>query len=131
MTMATKSAAAALRKALSAKLKAIGHPLTSGVNARPSVQLGDVTESDVIDKGDDVRELGFTIDVISDRDYMEAATIAEAIEDALIGCNTVTPEGWTVLEIYRELGSEIHAVEEGDLHTITRRTQYRANVSKQ
>lgn len=129
--MATKSAAAALRKALSAKLKAIGHPLTSGVNVRPSVQLGDVTESDVIDKGDDVRELGFTIDVISDRDYMEAATIAEAIEDALIGCYTVTPEGWTVLEIYRELGSEIHAVEEGDLHTITRRTQYRANVSKQ
>ena len=129
--MATKSATAAFRKALAAKLAAIGYPVTQGVNVRPCVRISDdMTESGAIDKGDDVREIGFTIDAVSDKDYGEAATIIEAIEDALIGCDTVTPTGWTVLEIYRELGTEIHAVEEGDLHTITRRTQFRANVSK-
>ena len=128
--MATKSAAEAFRKALAAKLKAMGYPITDGAKPRPCIRLFDVTEGNSIDKGDDVREIGFQIDAISERDYAEAATIIEAIEDALIGCDTVTPVGWTVLEIYRELGSEIHAVEEGDLHTITRRTQFRANVSR-
>lgn len=129
--MAAKSALAAFRKALTAKLVDIKVPVALGVNQRPCVLIADgMTESDVIDKGDDVREIGFVIDAVSDKSTSEAATMMEAIENALIGCETIAPVGWTVLEIYRELGTEIHAVEEGDLHTITRRTQFRANVSR-
>lgn len=128
--MATKTAAAAFRKALTAKLKAIGHPVSDGVNSWPRVQIEDVTESDSIDKGYDVRELGFVVEVASRTDYGLAAGVMEDIEDALIGCGTVSPVGWTVLEIYRELGNETHAVGEADQVEITRRTQFRANVSK-
>ena len=128
--MATKTAAAAFRKALTAKLKAIGHPVSDGVNSWPRVQIEDVTESDSIDKGYDVRELGFVVEVVSRTDYGLAAGIMDEIEDALIGVETVSPAGWTVLEIYRELGSETHTVGEADQLEISRRTQFRANVSR-
>lgn len=128
--MATKTAAAALRKALASKLREIGHPVSDNVNTWPRVEITDVTEGEVIDKGDDVREIGFIIEAISRASYGEAATIAEEIEDAIIGCGTVEPEGWTVVEVYRELGTEINEVGDADLLVIRRRTQYRANISR-
>ena len=128
--MATKTAAAAIRKALTSKLAALGYPVSSSVNDWPRVEITDVTESGAIDKGDDVREVGFIIEAISNRSYAEATRIIEAIEDALIGVETIAPSGWTVLEIYRELGSEINEVGDADLLIIRRRTQFRANVSK-
>lgn len=130
--MATKvqSAAAPFRKALTAKLAALGYPVSASVNDWPRVEITDVTESGPIDKGDDVREIGFIIEAISNRGYSEAATIAEAIEDALTGCGTLTVTGWQVLEIYRELGQEINEVGDADLLIIRRRTQYRANVAR-
>lgn len=128
--MATKTAAEAFRKALTAKLKAIGHPVSPSVNSYPRIQIEDVTESDSIDKGHDVRELGFVIEVVSRETYGEAAAVMNEIEDALIGCDTVTPTGWTVLEIYRELGNETHAVGDADVIEISRRTQFRANISR-
>ena len=128
--MATKTAAAAFRKALTAKLKAIGHPVSDGVNSWPRVQIEDVTESDAIDKGHDVREIGFVIEVVSRTNYGEAAAVMEQIEDALIGCDTLQPTGWQVLEIYRELGNETHTVGDADQVEISRRTQFRANVSR-
>lgn len=128
--MATKTAAAAIRKALTSKLAALGYPVSSSVNDWPRVEITDVTESGAIDKGDDVREVGFIIEAISNKSYGEATRIIEAIEDALIGVETIAPSGWTVLEIYRELGSEINEVGDADLLIIRRRTQFRANVSK-
>lgn len=128
--MATKTAAAAIRKALTSKLSALGYPVSSSVNDWPRVEITDVTESGAIDKGDDVREVGFIIEAISNKSYAEATRIIEAIEDALIGVETIAPSGWTVLEIYRELGSEINEVGDADLLIIRRRTQFRANVSK-
>ena len=128
--MATKTAAAAIRKALTSKLAALGYPVSSSVNAFPRIEITDVTESGAIDKGDDVREVGFIIEAISNKSYAEATRIIEAIEDALIGVETIAPSGWTVLEIYRELGSEINEVGDADLLIIRRRTQFRANVSK-
>ncbi len=128
--MATKTAASAIRKALTPKLSALGYPVSTSVNAFPRVEITDVTESDVIDKGDDVREVGFVIEAISNKSYTEATTIIEAIEDGIIGVETIAPSGWTVLEIYRELGSEINEVGDADLLIIRRRTQFRANVSK-
>lgn len=128
--MATKTAAAAIRKALTSKLAALGYPVSSSVNDWPRVEITDVTESGAIDKGDDVREVGFIIEAISNKSYAEATRIIEAIEDALIGVETIAPSGWTVLEIYRELGSEINEVGDADLLIIRRRTQFRANVSK-
>ena len=128
--MATKTAAAAIRKALTSKLSALGYPVSSSVNDWPRVEITDVTESGSIDKGDDVREVGFIIEAISNKSYGEATRIIEAIEDALIGVETIAPSGWTVLEIYRELGSEINEVGDADLLIIRRRTQFRANVSK-
>lgn len=128
--MATKTAAAAIRKALTSKLAALGYPVSSSVNDWPRVEITDVTESGAIDKGDDVREVGFIIEAISNKSYGEATRIIEAIEDGIIGVETITPSGWTVLEIYRELGSEINEVGDADLLIIRRRTQFRANVSK-
>lgn len=128
--MATKTAAAAIRKALTSKLAALGYPVSTSVNSFPRVEITDVTESGVIDKGDDVREVGFVIEAISNASYTEATRIIEAIEDGIIGVETITPSGWTVLEIYRELGSEINEVGDADLLIIRRRTQFRANVSK-
>ena len=128
--MATKTAAAAIRKALTSKLSALGYPVSSSVNSFPRIEITDVTESGAIDKGDDVREVGFIIEAISNASYAEATAIIETIEDALIGVETIAPSGWTVLEIYRELGSEINEVGDADLLIIRRRTQFRANVSK-
>ena len=128
--MATKTAAAAIRKALTAKLAALGYPVSASVNDWPRVEITDVTESGAIDKGDDVREVGFVVEAISNASYSEATRIIEAIEDAIIGVETLTPSGWTVLEIYRELGTEINEVGDADLLIIRRRTQFRANVAK-
>ena len=128
--MATKTAAAAIRKALTSKLAALGYPVSSSVNDWPRVEITDVTESGAIDKGDDVREVGFIIEAISNKSYGEATRIIEEIEDSIIGVETIAPSGWTVLEIYRELGSEINEVGDADLLIIRRRTQFRANVSK-
>lgn len=130
MAATKKSAAASFRKALTAKLAAIGHPVSSSVNDWPRVEITDVTESDVIDKGDDVREVGFIVEAISNMSYGEATAIIEDIEDALIGCETVEPSGWKVLEIYRELGTEINEVGDADLLIIRRRTQFRANIAR-
>lgn len=128
--MATKTAAAAIRKALTTKLAALGYPVSSDVNDFPRVEITDVTESDSIDKGYDVREVGFVVEAISNTSYGEAARIIETIEDGIIGCDTLAPSGWTVLEVYRELGTEINEVGDADLLIIRRRTQFRANVAR-
>lgn len=128
--MATKTAAAAFRKALTAKLAALGYPVSSDVNDWPRVEITDVTEQGSIDKGDDVREIGFVVEAISNRGYTEASVIMDAIEDGLIGCDTIAPSGWNVLEVYRELGQEINEVGDADLIIVRRRSQFRANLAR-
>ena len=128
--MAAKTAAEAFRKALTAKLAALGYPVSSDVNDWPRVEITDVTEQGSIDKGDDVREIGFVVEAISNRGYGEAGPMMEAIEDGLIGCGTITPSGWNVLEVYRELGQEINEVGDADLIIVRRRTQFRANLAR-
>lgn len=128
--MATaKTATGNLRKALTAKLRAIGHPISASVNSWPRVQLEDVTEAEPIDKGFDVRELGFVIEVVSLGNFGEADTIMTAIEESLIGTDTISVSGFACLEIYKELGQEIVAVGDADKLEITRRTQFRANIA--
>ena len=128
--MATaKTATGNLRKALTAKLRALGHPISASVNSWPRIQLEDVTEAEPIDKGFDVRELGFVIEVVSLGNYGEADTIMTAIEESLIGTDTISISGFACLEIYKELGQEIVAVGDADKLEITRRTQFRANIA--
>ena len=128
--MATaKTATGTLRKALTAKLRALGYPVSASVNNWPRVQLEDVTEAEPIDKGYDVRELGFIVEVVSLGNYAEADTAMTAIEEGLIGTDTITMTGFACLEIYKELGQEIVAVGDADKLEITRRTQFRANIA--
>ena len=88
--MAAKSAEAQLRKAVIAALKAAGLPVSKDVRVFPRVELTDVQESGAIDKGEDVRELGFVVEAISLSAYEEAATLSETAETALVGQDTVT-----------------------------------------
>ena len=128
--MAAKSAEAQLRKAVIAALKAAGLPVSKDVRVFPRVELTDVQESGAIDKGEDVRELGFVVEAISLSAYEEAATLSETAETALVGQDTVTMPNFTAVDIYKELGTEIVEVGDADILVIRRRTQYRANVSR-
>lgn len=130
MTMAAKSAEAQLRKAVIAALKAAGLPVSKDVRVFPRVELTDVQESGAIDKGEDVRELGFVVEAISLSAYEEAATLSDTAETALVGQDTVTMPNFTAVDIYKELGTEIVEVGDADILVIRRRTQYRANVSR-
>jgi len=130
MTMAAKSAEAQLRKAVIAALKAAGLPVSKDVRVFPRVELTDVQESGAIDKGEDVRELGFVVEAISLSAYEEAATLSDTAETALVGQDTVTMPNFTTVDIYKELGTEIVEVGDADILVIRRRTQYRANVSR-
>lgn len=130
MTMAAKSAEAQLRKAVIAALKAAGLPVSKDVRVFPRVELTDVQESGAIDKGEDVRELGFVVEAISLSAYEEAATLSDTAETALVGQDTVTMPNFTAVDIYKELGTEIVEVGDADQLIIRRRTQYRANVSR-
>lgn len=132
MTMETKakSAEAQLRKAVIAALKAADLPVSKDVRAFPRIELVEVTESGSIDKGEDVRELGFIVEAISVNAYEEAATTAAAAETALVGQGTVTMTDFAAIDIYKEIGTEIVEVGEADQLIIRRRTQYRANVSR-
>ena len=96
----------------------------------PRVELTDVQESGAIDKGEDVRELGFVVEAISLSAYEEAATLSDTAETALVGQDTVTMPNFTAVDIYKELGTEIVEVGDADILVIRRRTQYRANVSR-
>jgi len=128
--MAAKSAEAQLRKAVLAALKAAGLPVSKDVRVFPRVELTDVQESGAIDKGEDVRELGFVVEAISLSAYEEAATLSDTAETALVGQDTVTMPNFTAVDIYKELGTEIVEVGDADILVIRRRTQYRANVSR-
>jgi hypothetical protein len=128
--MAAKSAEAQLRKAVIAALKAAGLPVSKDVRVFPRVELTDVQESGAIDKGEDVRELGFVVEAISLSAYEEAATLSDTAETALVGQDTVTMPNFTAVDIYKELGTEIVEVGDADILVIRRRTQYRANVSR-
>lgn len=128
--MAAKSAEAQLRKAVIAAIRAAGYPVTQKDNVFPRVEVTDVTESGTIDKGDDVRELGFIVEAISHTNYDEAASISGPIEEMLVGQGTVQMQDFEAIDIYKELGNEIIEVGEADIIIIRRRTQYRANVSK-
>lgn len=128
--MAAKSAEAKLRKAVIAALKAAGLPVSKDVRVFPRVELTDVQESGAIDKGEDVRELGFVVEAISLSAYEEAATLSDTAETALVGQDTVTMPNFTAVDIYKELGTEIVEVGDADILIIRRRTQYRANVSR-
>lgn len=128
--MAAKSAEAQLRKAVIAALKAAGIPVSKDVRVFPRVELTDVQESGAIDKGEDVRELGFVVEAISLSAYEEAATLSDTAETALVGQDTVTMPNFTAVDIYKELGTEIVEVGDADILVIRRRTQYRANVSR-
>ena len=125
-----KSAEAQLRKAVIAALKAAGLPVSKDVRVFPRVELTDVQESGAIDKGEDVRELGFVVEAISLSAYEEAATLSDTAETALVGQDTVTMPNFTAVDIYKELGTEIVEVGDADILVIRRRTQYRANVSR-
>lgn len=137
--MAAKSAEAKLRKAIIVALKATAYPgdvsgrklpVSADVRAFPRIELTDMQESGAIDKGEDVRELGFVVEAISLSSYEEAALLNEAVETTLVGQDTVTMTGFASIDIYKELGTEIVEVGDADILIIRRRTQYRANVSK-
>lgn len=128
--MAAKSAEAQLRKAVLAALKAAGIPVSKDELVFPRVELTEVQESGAIDKGEDVRELGFVVEAISLSAYEEAATLGDTAETALVGQDTVTMSNFTAVDIYKELGTEIVEVGDADILVIRRRTQYRANVSR-
>lgn len=130
MATKAKSAEAQLRKAVIAALKAAGLPVSKDVRVFPRVELTDVQESGAIDKGEDVRELGFVVEAISVNAYEQAATLSDTAEDALVGQNTVTMAAFSSVDIYKELGTEIVEVGDADILVIRRRTQYRANVSR-
>ena len=128
--MAAKSAEAQLRKAVIATLKAAGLPVSKDVRVFPRVELTEVTESGAIDKGEDVRELGFVVEAISIEAFEEAATLSETAETTLVGQDTVTVASFVAIDIYKELGQELMEVGDADQIVIRRRTQFRANVSK-
>ena len=111
-------------------LKAAHLPVSQDVRTFPRVELTDMQESGAIDKGEDVRELGFVVEAISLNSYEEAATLCDTAETTLVGQGTVTMTGFTAIDIYKELGTEIVEVGDADILVIRRRTQYRANVSK-
>ena len=128
--MAAKSAEAQLRKAVIATLKAASLPVSKDVRVFPRVELTEVQESGAIDKGEDVRELGFVIEAITVSAYEEAATLSETAETALVGQDTITMANFSSIDIYKELGTEIVEVGDADVIVIRRRTQYRANISR-
>ena len=128
--MAAKSAEGQLRKAVIAALKAASLPVSKSVKAFPRIELTEVTESGTVDKGDDVRELGFVLEAISTSSYDEASELSEAAETLLVGQGTVTMDEFTAIDIYKELGTEIHEVGDADILIVRRRTQYRANLSQ-
>lgn len=128
--MAAKSAEAQLRNAVIAALRAAGLAVKQDVRVFPRIEVTDVTESGAIDKGEDVRELGFIVEAISVSNYEEAATLSDTAETTLVGQETVTMRDFTAVDIYKELGSEIIEVGEADILIIRRRTQYRANVTR-
>jgi hypothetical protein len=128
--MTAKSAEAQLRNAVIAKLRAAGYPVRKNATTFPRVEVTDVTESATIDKGDDVRELGFIVEAISVNNYAEAAANSEGIEALLVGQKTVTMADFVAVDIYKELGTEIIEVGDADIIVVRRRTQYRANVSQ-
>ena len=130
MATKAKSAEAQLRKAVIAALKAAHLPVSQDVRTFPRIELTDVSESGAIDKGEDVRELGFVVEAISVNAYEQAATLSDTAEDALVGQNTVTMAAFSSVDIYKELGTEIVEVGDADVLVIRRRTQYRANVSR-
>jgi len=128
--MAAKSAEKQLRKAVIAALKAAGLPVSKDENFFPRIELTEVTESGSIDKGDDVRELGFVVEAISRANYDEASDLCDTAEATLVGQGTVTMPDFKSVDIYKELGTEINEVGDADILIIRRRTQYRANISQ-
>lgn len=128
--MAAKSAEAQLRKAVIAALKAASLPVSKDVRVFPRIELTDVQESGAIDKGEDVRELGFVLEAISLKSYDEAAVNSETVETLLVGQGTITMPNFESQDIYKELGTEIVEVGDADILVIRRRTQYRANISR-
>lgn len=130
MATKAKSAEAQLRKAVIAALKAVNLPVSQDVRTFPRIELTDVSESGAIDKGEDVRELGFVVEAISVNAYEQAATLSDTAETTLVGQDTVTMPNFTAVDIYKELGTEIVEVGDADILVIRRRTQYRANVSR-
>lgn len=128
--MAAKSAEAQLRKAVIAALKAADLPVSKDVRTFPRIELTDMQESGAIDKDEDVRELGFVVEAISLNAYEEAATLADTAETALVGQDTVTMAAFSAVDIYKELGTEIVEVGDADILIIRRRTQYRANITR-
>lgn len=129
--MAAKTAMGELRKALTKKLKDLGYAPGGKTGVWPRVEITEVTEAGEIDKGYDVRELGFIIMAISNLNYQEVETIMAVIDEGLIGCGTITMSGFTCIEIYKELETDsTDEVGDADQKQIWRRTQYRANVCK-
>lgn len=128
--MAAKSAEAQLRKGVIAALKAAGLPVSKDVRVFPRVELTDITESGAIDKGEDVRELGFIVEAVSIKAFEQAASLSETAETTLVGQGTITMAAFTAIDIYKELGQEIMEVGDADHLVIRRRTQFRANVSR-
>lgn len=128
--MAAKSAEAQLRKAVISALKAAHLPVTEDVRTFPRMEITEVTESGTIDKGDDVRELGFVVEAISLQRYETAADLCDTAETTLVGQGTVTMRDFVCLDIYKELGTEIMEVGDADVLVIRRRTQYRANIAQ-
>ena len=129
--MATaKSAEAQLRKGIIAALKAAHLAVSQDVRSFPRIELVEVQESGAIDKGEDVRELGFVVEAISVSAYERAAELSDAAEAVLVGHDTITMKDFTAVDIYKELGTEIQEVGDADILVIRRRVQYRANVAR-
>lgn len=117
------SSKAEVRKAIVAKILSL--QINLGGNIFPRVELTDVYENEVQDKGDDVREVSLFIESLSNTSYQEATTMADTISSAICGVDTLQIEGWRALDTNMVQSNDLTEVGEADevIHRI--RTNYR------
>lgn len=86
--------------------------VTSSATTFPRVEIGDVTEMKVQDKGYDVRMLYCNIDVIS-QSYGTSINYAEQINAAIVGHKTLTVTGFSSIDTVVDNITEIIEPQEG------------------
>ena len=102
-----------IRSALVTAVNAVQAGLvTSSATTFPRVEIGDVTEMKVQDKGYDVRMLYCNIDVIS-QSYGTSINYAEQINTAVVGHKTLTVSGFSSIGAVVDNITEIIEPQEG------------------
>lgn len=122
-----RSSKAEVRKAIVAKILGLQLPL--GGNTFPRVEIADAYESEVIDKGYDVREVSINIESISNTSYTEVVTLSNGISTALCGCDTIVMDDFRSIDITLVQSNDFSESGEADelIHRI--RDNYRIIVT--